>query len=79
MLGLSKILFLKPDINFSEEKFSIEKSDSKKSIRFGLSAIKGVGAKSIKSVVNVRKENGNFLSVINFSSLSTCQARLPPV
>jgi DNA polymerase-3 subunit alpha len=51
-----EIPFLKPDINFSEERFSIEKHDLKKSIRFGLSAIKGVGAKSIKSVVSVRKK-----------------------
>ena len=56
-----------PKINFSEEKFSIEKSDSKKSIRFGLSAIKGVGAKSIKSVVvAVRKNEGQFKSVIEY-------------
>ena len=61
-----EIPFLKPDINFSEEKFSIEKNVSKKSIRFGLSAIKGVGAKSIKSVVAVRKNEGQFKSVIDF-------------
>ncbi|MDC0625590.1 DNA polymerase III subunit alpha, partial [Alphaproteobacteria bacterium] len=61
-----EIPFLKPDINFSEEKFSIEKNDSKKSIRFGLSAIKGVGAKSIKSVVSVRKNKGKFKSVVDF-------------
>jgi DNA polymerase III subunit alpha len=61
-----EIPFLKPDINFSEEKFSIEKNDLKKSIRFGLSAIKGVGAKSIKSVVAVRKNQGLFQSVIDF-------------
>ena len=61
-----EIPFLKPDINFSEEKFSIEKNDKKKSIRFGLSAIKGVGAKSIKSVVAVRKNEGQFKSVIDF-------------
>ncbi len=61
-----EIPFLKPDINFSEEKFSIEKNESKKSIRFGLSAIKGVGAKSIKSVVAVRKNEGQFKSVIDF-------------
>ena len=61
-----EIPFLKPDINFSKEKFSIEKHESKKSIRFGLSAIKGVGAKSIKSVVSVREDNGKFKSVIDF-------------
>ena len=61
-----EIPFLKPDINFSEEKFSIEKNDNKKSIRFGLSAIKGVGEKSIKSVVLTRNNKGKFRSVIEF-------------
>ncbi len=61
-----EIPFLKPDINFSKEKFIIEKNDSKKSIRFGLSAIKGVGTKSIKSVVDVRENNGKFKSVVDF-------------
>jgi DNA polymerase-3 subunit alpha len=61
-----EIPFLKPDINFSKEKFTIERSDSKKSIRFGLSAIKGVGSKSIKSVVSVREQKGKFISIIDF-------------
>ena len=61
-----EIPFLKPDINFSEEKFSIEKNKLKKSIRFGLSAIKGVGVNSIKSAVAVRKSQGKFKSVIDF-------------
>ena len=43
-----------------------EKNGTKKSIRFGLSAIKGVGAKSIKSVVNIRKNEGKFKSSIDF-------------
>ena len=61
-----EIPFLKPDINFSKEKFIIEKKDSKKSIRFGLSAIKGVGSKSIKSVVSAREQKGKFISIIDF-------------
>ena len=61
-----EIPFLKPDINFSKEKFTIEKDNSKKSIRFGLSAIKGVGSKSIKSVVSVREQKGKFISIIDF-------------
>ena len=62
-LGIS---FFKPDINYSKEKFSIEKKDHKKSIRFGLSAIKGVGEKSITSAILVREKNGNYKSVIDF-------------
>jgi len=61
-----EIPFLKPDINYSKEMFSIEKNNSKKSIRFGLSAIKGVGLKSIKSVVTVRDNIGQFKSAIDF-------------
>ena len=60
------ISFFKPDINYSKEKFSIEKKDKQKSIRFGLSAIKGVGEKSIKSVISVRKKNGNYMSIVDF-------------
>ena len=62
-LGIS---FFKPDINYSNEKFSIEKKNKNKSIRFGLSAIKGVGEKSITSAIYVRKKNGNYKSVIDF-------------
>jgi len=61
------ITFLKPDINYSEEKFIIEKSkDTSKCIRFGLSAIKGVGINSIKSAINNRKKEGKFISIIDF-------------
>ena len=62
-LGIS---FFKPDINYSKEKFSIEIKDQKKSIRFGLSAIKGVGEKSIKSAISIRAKDGNYTSVIDF-------------
>ncbi len=60
------IPFLKPDINFSEPLFSIENFDNNKSIRFGLAAIKGVGIKSISSVVDERKKNGKFKNIIDF-------------
>jgi len=61
------ISLLKPDINYSNENFSIEKNkDNVKSIRFGLSAIKGVGAKSIKSVITARDKEVKYNSVINF-------------
>ena len=60
------ITFYKPDINFSKEKFSIENKNQKKSIRFGLSAIKGVGEKSIKSAISDREKSGNYTSIIDF-------------
>ena len=58
---------LKPDINFSKSKFDIElDKENKKSIRFGLSAIKGVGDKSISMMVKERDKNNLFTSIINF-------------
>ena len=61
-----KILLNNVEILKIKKWFIIEKNKSKKSIRFGLSAIKGVGAKSIKSVVSERKKNGKFSSVVDF-------------
>ena len=60
------INFLKPDINFSDSLFSIEKNKTSKSIRFGLAAIKGVGLKSIASMVKERNINGKFKNIIDF-------------
>ncbi|MBS56692.1 MAG: DNA polymerase III subunit alpha [Rickettsiales bacterium] len=61
------IKFLKPDINKSQEYFSIEKDNKKeKCIRFGLGAIKGVGIKSMKSLILEREENGSYKDIISF-------------
>jgi len=46
---------LGPDINESDEEFTITK-DGK--IRFGLSAIKGVGEAALKSILEARREEG---------------------
>jgi len=62
------IEFKKPDINYSNSKFSIEEIDKKKSIRFALGAIKGVGIKSMNNVVLEREKNGLFLDIIDFTS-----------
>ena len=60
------IPLLKPDINYSFPLFSIEMNNNVKSIRFGLSAIKGVGLKSITGMVNEREKNGKFKNIIDF-------------
>ena len=60
------IIFLKPDINFSEGLFTIEIQEVNKCIRFGLGAIKGVGLKSISSIVKERAKNGKFKNIIDF-------------
>ena len=60
------IPFLKPDINHSDSLFSIEVINNIKSIRFGLGAIKGVGIKSISTMIDEREKNGKFLNIIDF-------------
>ena len=61
------INFLKPDINYSNELFSIElDQENNKSIRFGLGGIKGVGIKSNTNLVKERKKNNKYIDVIDF-------------
>lgn len=55
---------LTPDINKSESDFTIEENIS---IRFGLSAIKNVGAAAIESILNARKK-GDFANIENLAS-----------
>jgi len=58
----SGLKVLGPDINESFLKFSVNKEGA---IRFGMAAIKGVGANAVKSIVAERKENGNFRSIFD--------------
>ncbi|HAL63174.1 MAG TPA: DNA polymerase III subunit alpha, partial [Clostridiales bacterium] len=58
-LGIEK---LPPDINMSEDSFTVEGN----SIRFGLSAIKNVGKGFIVNLVDERKRNGKFTSFSDF-------------
>ena len=53
---------LGPDINESFYKFSVNKNGA---IRFGMGAIRGVGANAVKAIVNERKENGNYKSIFD--------------
>ncbi|MEG1255097.1 DNA polymerase III subunit alpha [Clostridium sp.] len=53
---------LPPDINESYTKFTVKGND----IRFGLSAIKNVGANVIESIVERREARGNFKSFSDF-------------
>lgn len=50
------IQVLKPDINKSFSKFSVEGNN----IRFGLAAVKNVGVNIINNIINERQLNGNF-------------------
>ncbi|MCG3172838.1 MAG: DNA polymerase III subunit alpha [Myxococcota bacterium] len=51
-----------PDVNRSEENFSIEGG----AIRFGLGAIKGVGESAITEILSRRREGGDFLGLYDF-------------
>lgn len=58
-----KIEVLKPDINKSFGKFSVEGQN----IRFGLAAVKNVGVNIINNIIDERESNGRF---IDFNDLS---------
>lgn len=62
------ILVLPPDINKSENGFTLELSEKSRdglAIRFGLSAIKNVGAAAVEPILEARKE-GEFSSLTDF-------------
>lgn len=54
---------LGPDVNESWQKFSANHHGE---IRFGISAIKGVGDNAADAIINEREKNGPYLSVFNF-------------
>ena len=56
------IKLLPPDINFSNDSFTVEEGG----IRFGLVAIKNIGRGFIQAVMRERTENGRFSSMQNF-------------
>ena len=56
------IQILKPDINMSFEKFTVEGNK----IRFGLGSIKNVGIVPVQNIVKERKEKGKFKNFIDF-------------
>lgn len=58
-MGLS---ILPPDINKSEVSFQIEEGG----IRFGLSAIKNVGASAVEKIIQERELRGPFISLADF-------------
>jgi len=53
---------LSPDINESFYKFAVNKEGA---IRFGIGAIKGVGANAVAAIVAERKENGPYKSIFD--------------
>ena len=61
------VTVLGPDVNESDLKFSV---NAKGEIRFGLSAVKGVGEKAVESIIEERLQNGPYPSVFEFAKRS---------
>jgi DNA polymerase-3 subunit alpha len=59
-----KLPVLGPDVNESFYKFSVNKDNA---VRFGMGAIKGVGHGAVLTIINNRKENGNYESIFDLS------------
>lgn len=57
------IALLHPDINVSEDKFTVEAEG----IRFGLGAVKNIGRGLIRQVMEERQTNGPFVSLEDFT------------
>ena len=57
------ITVLPPDINRSQVTFSIEKDGGAPTIRFGLAAIKNVGAGAVEPIIAERDKGGEFKSI----------------
>ena len=55
---------LGPDLNESYLKFSVNDEGA---VRFGMAAVKGVGAGAVRAIIKERKENGNFYSIFDLA------------
>jgi DNA polymerase-3 subunit alpha len=60
----ANIPVLGPDINESYYKFAVNKQGA---IRFGMGAIKGVGAGAVEAIVEERKKNGPYTSIFDIT------------
>lgn len=54
---------LGPDVNESRQKFSVNKNGE---IRFGISAIKGVGGAAADAIISEREKNGPYKTIFDF-------------
>ena len=59
-----KLKVLGPDVNESYHKFSVNKENA---VRFGMGAIKGVGAGAVATIVENRKEKGGYKSIFDLA------------
>lgn len=63
-----KIPVLGPDVNESDRLFSVVIHEKKPAVRFGLEAIKNVGAAAVAAILEERNKNGPFRSFGDFCS-----------
>lgn len=62
------IVLLPPDVNASEPTFAVERQpDGALAIRYGLAAVKNVGAAAMEALVAVRREGGPFQSLMDLA------------
>ena len=57
------IAVLPPDVNSCDADFTVDEA----AIRFGLAAVKGVGAKAVESILAARTAHGAFSSLYQFA------------
>lgn len=57
---------LPPSVNESQGKFAVSLKDGQKGIRFGLSAVKGIGDKAVESIVKERSRGGPYRNIFDF-------------
>jgi len=58
---------LPPDVNDSEENFSVEtRQDGSLAIRFGIGVVKNVGPSSVEGIIATRKESGPYRDIEDF-------------
>ena len=65
------IKVLPPSINESHKLFAV---NAEEQIRFGMSAIKGVGSAAVEEIIKERKENGPFTSLFDLTTRITPQS-----
>jgi DNA polymerase-3 subunit alpha len=73
------IAVLPPDVNVSDNDFTVDAIErdgkTKPVLRFGLAAIKGVGEKAVRAIVNARQDGGDYKDIFDFCErvdLSAC-------
>ncbi|MDP6821920.1 MAG: DNA polymerase III subunit alpha [Dehalococcoidia bacterium] len=60
------ITVLAPDVNLGQVGFSVDRNDDTEAIRFGMAAVKNVGASAIEPIIEERNSGGPFESLEDF-------------